>query len=102
MSDQSPAADEPRHLNNHHLDTLGALFAHPMSHNIRWVDVVSLAAAVGSVEEKHDGKFRIQIGAEVEVFDRPKVKDIDTQQIVDLRRMLHNAGFVPPKPGTET
>jgi hypothetical protein len=101
MTDQTADDAEPRHLNNHHLDTLGAIFAHPMSHNIRWVDVVSLAGAVGSVEEKHDGKFRIQIGAEVEVFDRPKVKDIDTQQIVDLRRMLHNAGYRPAPPGEE-
>lgn len=93
---------EPTRLNNHHLDTLSAIFSHPMSHNIRWVDVESLVAAVGTIEEKRDGRFRVQIGAEIEVFDRPKVKDIDTQQIVDLRRMLYNAGFRPASPGTET
>ena len=64
------------HLNNHHRDTLSALFAHPTSHNIRWVDVVSLIGAVGEVEEKHDGRFRVTIGAETEVFDRSHGKDI--------------------------
>lgn len=100
MSDATSASGSPS-LNNHHIDTLTAIFAHPMSHNIRWVDVESLVAAVGTIEEKRDGKFRVQIGHEIEVFDRPKGKDIDTQQIVDLRRMLHNAGFAPQKPGKE-
>ena len=57
-------------LNNHHRDTLTALFAHPTSHNIRWVDVVSLIEAAGEIEEKHDGRFRVTLGSEIEVFDR--------------------------------
>ncbi len=100
MSDDA-TGPEPKDLNNHHIDTLTAIFSHPTSHNIRWVDVVSLVQAVGSAEEKHDGRFRIEIGREVEVFDRPRHKDLDTQQIIDLRRMLHNAGYEPQKPGKE-
>lgn len=92
---------EPTHLNNHHLDTLTAIFAHPTSHNIQWVDVTSLIGAIGSIEEKRDGKFRVQIGDEVQVFDRPHTKDIDVQLIVDLRHMLSHAGFSPQKPGGE-
>jgi hypothetical protein len=91
-------------LSNHHRDTLAALFGHPTSHNIRWVDVVSLAAAVGEVEEKHDGRFRISIGTEVEVFDRTHGKDVTMEQITDLRRMLTHAGFGPDagqQPGHE-
>ena len=53
------------HLNNHHRDTLTALFAHPTSGNIRWVDVVSLIGALGDIEEKHDGRFRVTIGGEM-------------------------------------
>ena len=92
---------EPTHLNNHHLDTLTAIFAHPASHNIHWVDVESLVGAVGSITEKHDGHFRIQIGHEIEVFERAHNKDLDIQQLVDLRRMLTNAGYAPQKPGKE-
>jgi hypothetical protein len=92
------------HLNNHHRDTLSALFAHPTSHNIRWVDVVSLIGAVGEVEEKHDGRFRVTIGAETEVFDRSHGKDISMEQTTDLRRMLSHAGLGPDsgkEPGSE-
>ena len=93
--------NEPVHLNNHHMDTLTAIFSHPTSHNIRWPDVISLLEHVGTVEERHDGKFKITIGPETEVFERPRHKDIDTQMVVDLRRMLRNAGFDPKKPGEE-
>jgi hypothetical protein len=81
------------HLNNHHRDTLAAVFAHPTSHNIRWVDIVSLVGAVGEIEEKHDGRFRVTIGHETEVFDRTHGKDVTMEQITDLRRMLTHAGF---------
>ena len=91
-------------LNNHHRDTLTALFAHPTSHNIRWVDVLNLVGAVGQVEEKHDGRTRLEIGGQAEVFDVHHHKDLSTQEVVDLRHMLAHAGFGPAegKPaGTE-
>lgn len=91
----------PVHLNNHHTDTLTAIFDHAASGNIRWADVESLIGAVGTIEQRHDGRFKVQIGAETEIFDRPHGKDIDVQQIVDLRRMLSNAGYRPQKPGKE-
>lgn len=86
------------HLNHHHRDTLAAVFAHPTSHNIRWVDVVHLIEAVGEVEEKHDGRIRITIGAEIEVFDRSHKKDITIDQVIDFRRMLKHAGYGPDAP----
>lgn len=88
------------HLNNHHRDTLTAIFAHPTSHNIRWVDVISLLEAVGEVEEKHDGRFRITVGTEIEVFDRSHNKDISIEQVIDFRRMLKHAGYGPETPAT--
>lgn len=98
---ETTEGNEPTHLNNHHIDTLSSIFAHPTGHNIRWIDVVSLSEAVGTVEEKHDGKFRITIGGEVEVFTRPKHKDIDLEQVLDFRRMFKNAGYKPQQPGKE-
>jgi len=93
--------DFPVHLNNHHLDTLTVIFSHPTSHNIRWVDVLSLLEAAGEVEERHDGKFRVTVGEETEIMERPRHKDIEVQMVVDLRRMLKNAGFEPKAPGNE-
>ena len=83
----------PEHLNSHHRDTLLQIFQHPTSHNIEWPDVLSLLEAVGSVERHHDGKYRVAVGTEVEFLAPPKHKDIEIQQVVDLRRMLTSAGY---------
>jgi hypothetical protein len=81
------------HLTNHHRTTLRQLFQHPVSHNIEWHAVVSLLAAVGSVADQHDGKVAVTVGTETEFFDPPAHKDIDTQMVVDLRRLLTQAGY---------
>ena len=84
---------EPQHLSNHHRNTLAKIFEHPVSHNIEWNDVVSLLEGVGTVSERHDGKLEVRLGGEVEFIEPPTGKDIDTQTVVDLRRMLRSAGF---------
>ena len=84
---------KPEHLSNRHRDTLMQIFQHPTSHNIEWQAVLSLLNAVGSVEQRHDGKYRVTVGDETEVLTPPKHKDIGTQQVVDLRRMLTSAGY---------
>jgi hypothetical protein len=84
---------EPQHLSNHHRDTVRKIFEHPTSHNIEWHEVVSLLEAVSTVTERHDGKLEVRLGGEVEFIEPPSGKDIDTQTVVDLRRMLRAAGF---------
>jgi hypothetical protein len=81
------------HLGNHHRDTLLRIFEHPTSYNIEWHDVLSLLNAVGTVEPRRDGKYLVRIGAEADVLDTSKGKDIDVDQVVDLRRMLAAAGY---------
>jgi hypothetical protein len=88
-----PSTPEPVHLSNHHRDTLSKILEHPVSHNIEWGAVVSLLQAVGSVARAKDGKFVVTVGDERHTFQAPKDKDIDEQQVVDLRRMLTNAGY---------
>jgi hypothetical protein len=83
------------HLSNHHRDTLEKLFQHPASHNIEWWAVLSLLQAVATVEEQHDGRVVVTLGDETESFERPNSKDISTQMIVDLRRMLRSDGLSP-------
>jgi hypothetical protein len=87
------STSEPAHLSNHHRNTLRQIFQHPVSHNIEWRAVVSLLEVVGSVVEHHDGKVAVTVGSETEFFDPPTQKDIDTQTVVDLRRMLNAAGY---------
>jgi hypothetical protein len=85
----------PSHLNSHHRDTLTQIFQYPAVHNIEWHDVLSLLEAVASVEEAPHGRYLVTLGSETETLEPPKHKDIDAQQVVDLRRMLKNAGFGP-------
>jgi hypothetical protein len=88
---------EPVHLNNQHRDTVAKILQHPASHNVEWHDVLSLLQYIGQVDERHDGRFEVTIGGETEVLDKPRHKDIDEQQVVDLRRMLSAAGYVVDK-----
>jgi hypothetical protein len=81
------------HLSPNHRDTLLQIFQHPTSHNIEWHAVLSLLEFVGDVEERKDGKFKVELGGETEVFVKPHHKDVDVQLIVDLRRMLTSAGY---------
>jgi hypothetical protein len=89
------STSEPVHLNNHHRNTLRQIFQHPVSHNIEWHAVVSLLEAIGSVVEHRDDMVAVTVGSATEFFDVPAQKDIDTQTVVDLRRMLSSAGYGP-------
>jgi hypothetical protein len=81
------------YLDSHHRDTLAQIFRHPVSHNIQWRAVLSLLEAIATVEEGHDGRFVVTLGAETETLDHPRDKGLDAQQVVDLRRMLKEAGY---------
>ncbi len=48
---------------------------------------------VGTVTEEHDGKFKVTVGAETDVLQRPHGKDISKDTIVDLRHLLTRAGI---------
>ena len=84
---------QPAHLNNHQRSTLRQIFQHPAGHNIEWRAVLSLLEAVGSTEERHDGKVAVTTGSQTEYFDPPRRKDTDTQAVINLRRMLTQAGY---------
>jgi hypothetical protein len=86
---------EPQHLDNRHRDTLRQIFEHPTSHNVEWRAVVSLLEAVGTVTVRHDGKLAVKLGADQEFLDPPRGKDINTQMVLDLRRMLSQGGYQP-------
>jgi hypothetical protein len=80
-------------LDSEHRDTLEKILNHPASGNIEWRQVRSLLEAVGTATWHDNGKLEVTIGDETEVLQPPHDKDIDAQMIVDLRRMLTNAGY---------
>jgi hypothetical protein len=83
------------HLTSRHRDTVRKIFSHPTSRNIEWHDVLSLLEYVGTTTEERNGKFKVTLGSETKVLEAPRGKDIDEQMIVDLRRMLREAGLSP-------
>jgi hypothetical protein len=87
------SSPESPHLDNRHRNTLHQIFAHPASHNIEWHAVISLLEAVGTVDVRHDGKVSVRVGSEAAFLEPPAGKDIDAQMVVDLRRMLSQAGY---------
>ena len=82
-------------LDYRHRDTLEKIFSHSSSGNIEWRQVLSLLEAVGTTRSEHNGKLKVTVGSETEVFVPPHDKDIDEQMLVDVRRMLTNAGYAP-------
>jgi hypothetical protein len=84
-----------RSLTSHHRDTVEKIFSHPTSGNIEWRQVVALLEAIATVSHEHNGKLAVALGPEKEVLTPPHGKDIDIQMVLDLRRMLRQAGFEP-------
>jgi hypothetical protein len=83
------------HLSSRQRDTVEKIFSQPRSSNIEWREIVSLLDAIGTVNHEHDGKLKVSLGPETEVFPAPRGKDVGVQVVVDLRRMLTQAGFAP-------
>lgn len=83
------------HLSNHHRNTLREIFDHQATGNVDWRKVHSLLEALGAIEQEHDDKVKITLGPETEVMAVPKGKELDRQTVVDLRRMLTEAGCGP-------
>jgi len=73
--------------------TAEKILNHPASHNIEWHDAAALIVEIGSITEEANGRFTVTIGDETQIFDRPRGKDLDVQQVVDLRKMLTAIGI---------
>jgi hypothetical protein len=73
--------------------TLQTLFAHPLSHNLKWKDAISLFEALGSVEEKSKNEFSIRIGHAHLIMSKPTSKDLTASELMDLRHFAARAGW---------
>jgi hypothetical protein len=92
----------PTELSNNHRDTLAQILRHPVSHNVEWHAALSLLEQVGSVTQRHDGKFEVRVADESIVLTPPRGKDLDAQHVVDLRHLLLRAGYGPDATGKES
>ena len=84
-------------LSSHHRDTVQRIFAEPASRNIEWRTVVSLLDAIGAVTHERNGKLNVALGPGDGGGPYPRGKDVDLQSVVDLCRLLKQAGFAPDR-----
>lgn len=80
-----------------HTRTLQQIFAHPISMNIKWTDVVHMIQAMGgTVIPAHGGREKITLNGHEHTFHVPHNKAIDSKdEIVQLRHFLEQAGCAP-------
>jgi hypothetical protein len=92
------AADQPAAMSRADHRSLEALFRHPIAHNLAWSDVVGLFSRLGSVEEKPNHEFILQVGAKNYVMRRPHSKELTASEVMDLRHFATRAGCSPKAP----
>ena len=82
-------------MNKRHRRTFDAIFAQPISGNIKWRDVESLLKTLGSVlTERAGSRVSVSLNDHIVVFHRPHPSpNMDKGAIRDLRKFLQNAGI---------
>ena len=94
---ETTEGNEPVHLNNHHIDTLSSIFAHPTGHNIQSTSSRSpkqwgpSTKARRQVPRHHRRRGR-SVHQATSQGHRPR-------QVMDRRLKL--AGYAPQQPGKE-
>ena len=89
----NPGPATPHHLSHRHRQILTTLLDDADGANLHWTEAEALLAAAGRVEQRHDGRLAVTVGAETEIFERSRDHHVSDQQSVNLRRMLRNAGY---------
>lgn len=84
-------------MNKRHKRTLDAIFAQPISGNIKWRDVESLLKNLGAVlTERAGSRVSVSLKNKIIVFHRPHPSpNMDKGAIRDLRRFLQSVRITP-------
>jgi hypothetical protein len=80
------------HLNHHQRETVRKIYAHPVTRGLAWHDVESLLGAIGDVTTSHDDRYHVTAGDVTRVFVRPKSKELDVAEVMELRHFLEAVG----------
>lgn len=80
-----------------HQRTLEALFARPVSGNIRWIDIEMLLRELGAeISEREGSRVGVVLFGEVRVFHRPHPSpDTDKGAVASIRAWLEQHGIQP-------
>ncbi|RLB70317.1 MAG: hexulose-6-phosphate synthase [Deltaproteobacteria bacterium] len=80
-----------------HQKTLERLFTHPVSANIKWLDIEALFGFLGAeLLEREGSRIEVFLFNEVRVFHRPHPRpDTDKGAVVSIRKWLKDNGVLP-------
>ena len=80
-----------------HAKTLGLIFSHPASANVRWSDVAALLLDLGAeISEREGSRIGVRLFGERLVFHRPHPSpDMDKGAVASLRKWLEANGVTP-------
>lgn len=85
------------HMKRKHQKTLEAIYARPVSANIKWRDIEALFEELGAdISERAGSRIAVVLFDEVRVFHRPHpLPDTDKGAVVSVRKWLEQHGVVP-------
>ncbi|WP_420209250.1 type II toxin-antitoxin system HicA family toxin [Candidatus Electronema sp. JC] len=80
-----------------HQKILAAIFAHPVSGNIKWQDIELLFAELGAeISEREGSRVAVVLFNEVRVFHRPHPSpNTDKGAVASIRNWLKQHGVKP-------
>ncbi|OHC66915.1 MAG: hexulose-6-phosphate synthase [Rhodocyclales bacterium GWA2_65_19] len=80
-----------------HQRTVEAIFARPVSANVRWSDVEALFKTLGAaIAEREGSRVEVFLFGVVRVFHRPHPSpDTDKGAVVSIRKWLEENGVKP-------
>jgi hypothetical protein len=82
-------------MNHHHRKTIDALFAHPISTNIGFKEVVRALEGFGAkIESKSGNRIGVTLGGHTAAFTHVN-HDLPKEEVVQLRKFLTAAGVTP-------
>ncbi len=84
-------------LDHHHRHTVQRLFAHPLGHNIQWVDVVCLLERLGTVHESHRGAWVFSDEHGTLSFGKNRGRELTEDQVMRVRHLLQSRGLAPAR-----
>jgi hypothetical protein len=76
--------------------TIDRIFAHPISHNLAWTEIVKMVDNFGHVETRSDNEFAFEIsGAKLDIH-KPHKRHLNALEVIELRHFLKRAALAPP------
>jgi hypothetical protein len=93
-----PARGDRTTLSTSCLATLDTIYQHPLSHNLKWPDVIALFAKLGTVKHQSNNEFVFAIGGAHHLMRKAHGKTLSADDVVKFRHMLTWAGWSPVTP----